>query len=399
MTSLTEEEKFECLVKDEEERRKKEKKDEEERRKKDQLSIRVKQEVNRRAKLYAKLLVKKELLYAVDTAVVIANESYNKVIELINEVDTMIHNLMPWYNAVEEAIIIAYTAVSSVEIIVQSIEDSCFYNYRRTEKYTDTIYNNALLSNTAADSFDTDYNNGAVKGDTQSALFNPLIVYEAKPGLSGGRRYLQEAANLQIIPNWNKKKGFLPNRKVICCGSIVDIQWPKMGHTNYGYMMGRLGLVNHVKDATFEIDNYLNIYFTSCGLYIYLNKISFPLILFDIFRNPFQLKKSHTLPGSAETGPTRFNSPRMTIYAALENINMLSLSFDDHQRYDKDMRPCPEYLDRIWDASHPKFCGHVAPEIADLYINRRILNIMPNNYYEILDKYTRVYTLLNKTNK
>ena len=43
MTSLTEEEKFECLVKDEEERRKKEKKDEEERRKKDQLSIRVKQ--------------------------------------------------------------------------------------------------------------------------------------------------------------------------------------------------------------------------------------------------------------------------------------------------------------------------------------------------------------------
>ena len=383
MTSLTEEEKFECLVKDEEDRRKK-----------DQLSIRVKQEVNRRAKLYAKLLVKKELLCAVDTAVVIANESYNKVIELINEVDTVIHNLMPWYKAVEEAIIIAYTAVSSVEIIVQSIEDSCFYNYRRTEKYTDTIYNNALLSNTAADSFDTDYNNGAVKGDTQSALFNPLIVYEAKPALSGGRRYLQEAANLQIIPNWNKKKGFLPNRKVICFGTIVDIQWTKMGQMRYGRMMGRLGLVNHVKDATFEIDNYLNIYFTSCGLYIYLNKISFPLILFDIFRNPFQLEKYQTLPGN-----NCINPPRMTIQTALENINMLSLSLDDHQRYDKDMRPCPEYLDGIWDASHPKFCGHVAPEIADLYINRRILNIMPNNYYEILDKYTRVYTLLNKTNK
>ena len=142
------------------------------------------------------------------------------------------------------------------------------------------------------------------ESDTPQQPFNPQYVIEIKDGKGN-----------KFIDTLDKTTGLLPNRKVmgkyyIDCGVFTNIFH---NNTKYCYSivytntsgqktnilvesrdMGRnehRELINALETHEFEIDNYLNLYHPSSGLYLLFNKTTFPAFPFLARPNIFQSKR------------------------------------------------------------------------------------------------------------
>lgn len=205
---------------------------------------------------------------------------------------------------------------------------------KHNQLFTDTIYKLARSSLNNSSSLDSQFSRYFPEiqnlGKTSSEPFNPKYVCEMRDGKGH-----------QMIEEWNKDLGILPDRKVMGSFQLVNLViamynsysttvfiGDKMKISGLGTPDKKALMIpteyrtshnihQHMYDAeynnlksyiisqklyhsdfndlltvykTFEYDNYLNLYDTSTGLYLMFNKTSFPLMAFFMRPNIFYKK-------------------------------------------------------------------------------------------------------------
>ena len=240
-----------------------------------------------------------------------------------------------------------------MDTLEQGIQTIDAHTQQAIKKHKDilaqTIYNTANKSNKSAINFDKQYNKYFTEseslGVTDGLPFNPHTVVEMRNGKSN-----------QVIDTWDKGEGILPDRKVMgeyyvdigigkfnteedifYCPQHKNIQnhftyngsqcktFNQAGNSNPSnyrmpqcncnfynqqiYIIPKNSILKDInksyqrgedrgmfisKDSSlqFEVDNYLNLYHKTTGLYIMFHKTSFPNICFHMSKEITQLEGS-----------------------------------------------------------------------------------------------------------
>jgi hypothetical protein len=119
--------------------------------------------------------------------------------------------------------------------------------------FIDTIHNKASVIEKCSKNVDDEFLNAfpEIRGlGCEASIFNPKKVVEFRNNKA-----------FQELDDWNSERGILPNRFVVFKGET-----------------------NNDKPIEIQVDNYLNIYYPSVGLYLLLNKVSFPKTSFYLKR-------------------------------------------------------------------------------------------------------------------
>ena len=206
---------------------------------------------------------------------------------------------------------------------------------KHKELFANSIYKSAQISNTCCYNLDLDFKKNFPEietlGVSETEPFNPTTVVEIRDG-----------KGYQVLDTWDKTDGFLPNRKIMgkyyvdigehiginigycpthkqiittfqcnACGGSPRLN-RHCNHSGSGFMYQcscrgnvHINLIKSpdvdrkterplfmcTKTHEFIIDNYLNLYHTTSGLYIVFNKTSFPMIAFYLKKEMYISKR------------------------------------------------------------------------------------------------------------
>uniref|UniRef100_A0A6C0E6T9 Uncharacterized protein n=1 Tax=viral metagenome TaxID=1070528 RepID=A0A6C0E6T9_9ZZZZ len=170
--------------------------------------------------------------------------------------------------------------MTSTTLAIKNLEDVLFTLNENNKSAADqansllmtSIYKVATESQVASKSFDDSLYE--IFNDIESCViehtpvFNPSFVVEMKDG-----------KGYSIIENWDTSKGLLPDRKVVGY-YVITIYYADIHPTSKQYYQDS-------QRCGFEIDNYMNMYHPTNKFYIMINKTSFPLFPFYMFRKHF----------------------------------------------------------------------------------------------------------------
>ena len=145
-----------------------------------------------------------------------------------------------------------------IKVYMEEIEKAKTKKMEEEREHFSSLYDAAELGNECSNNVDDLFVNGfpIVRDyDDSDSPFNPEYVIEYK-----GKIVKKQVAL------WDKKRGLLPNRRAIDTCVIEIPASTQALPTRF----------------TFEVDNYLNLYFKRHGIYLMFNKISYPLVAFQM---------------------------------------------------------------------------------------------------------------------
>lgn len=170
-----------------------------------------------------------------------------------------------------------------MDTIEKQINEIDNYNTKSIEKqktvFTNVMHKMASISVNCCKATDTELNrifDGIVPNVECTGVFNPKYVVEFRDNKA-----------YQVIDNWDKTVGILPNRKVVNTAPISVQEYGAIIFTSNTDKRGNkitpetsIRSNGRPNKVIFYIDNYLNLYNMQKGIYLMFNKTSFPDIAF-----------------------------------------------------------------------------------------------------------------------